>query len=594
MFTQIASRNSLASYSSASGVKCARAAKSPSSLAVLSLLLFTGLLAGTACGQTALGNGRGLEADLSGRGIGNVPRPDFMAEVRMRNDLVTGNAVGGRSFRGNVGYRSGDEFRGSLGSDANFSFRRDSISSGIGGVGLRGTSSLQYQYSMSTSNQFGTAPSLSTLGGQIEQNKTDFNLRSSSPRRITSGEYTTIGDGWNNLAPRLGTLRSTSTFNSISSLNPAVIGSRETPQGVESLTASSLLGLRSVPQRRLQGDGELPPGAVNQAAAPTRVNTAVGGAVPNEATPPGTETGNIRTAYTQVTDRFRKASGNAARPSQPVENQAGDAPATEKTAPEALDWETRIAKLREQLEITSREREERLARASLRARVLDPEKVDAKARPKDGLISKDKAVTKKDPKAAGEAAGIAFIDFDPATLEMIRAAAGEVDAYTLSSAEKDLYSRYMTQGSAAMASGKYFDAEEQFARCLAVAPGDPMASAARLNSQLGGALFLSAALNLEALLGKHPELATTRYTGGTMPSAKRLGDIAIVLRERISKDTQLGAAPPRDASLLLAYTGYQLKDVGIMQEGLTALSASNAASGHDDALHKLLKAVWAP
>jgi len=73
-----------------------------------------------------------------------------------------------------------------------------------------------------------------------------------------------------------------------------------------------------------------------------------------------------------------------------------------------------------------------------------------------------------------------------------------------------------------------------------------------------------------------------------------LGDIAIVLRERISKDTQLGAAPPRDASLLLAYTGYQLKDVGIMQEGLTALSASNAASGHDDALHKLLKAVWAP
>ncbi|MCX5691534.1 MAG: hypothetical protein NTV94_17375 [Planctomycetota bacterium] len=150
----------------------------------------------------------------------------------------------------------------------------------------------------------------------------------------------------------------------------------------------------------------------------------------------------------------------------------------------------------------------------------------------------------------------------------------------------------MTDGSAALARGRYFDAEEQFARCLSVSPGDPMASAARINAQLGGALFLSAAVNLVALLDQHPEVTGVRYTGETMPSPKRLADIAIVLRERIARVQTEMATVPQDAAFLLAYVGYQLKDASILQEGFAALEKTDASTGSNAHIYALVKGVW--
>src|SRR2546423_569446 len=85
-----------------------------------------------------------------GSGGINPARPDFAAEVRLRNAIVTGNAPGGISFRGDVGYRAPGEFMGSLGSNDSFAFRRDSYYSGLGGLGIRGTDALQYQFAMAT------------------------------------------------------------------------------------------------------------------------------------------------------------------------------------------------------------------------------------------------------------------------------------------------------------------------------------------------------------------------------------------------------------------------------------------------------------
>src|SRR5690606_2294464 len=75
---------------------------------------------------------------------------DLAAEMRFRNAVVTGNAPGGLSFRGDVGYRAAGEFTGRLGADDTFSFRRDTVYSGLGGMGLRGTDSLQYQFALTT------------------------------------------------------------------------------------------------------------------------------------------------------------------------------------------------------------------------------------------------------------------------------------------------------------------------------------------------------------------------------------------------------------------------------------------------------------
>jgi hypothetical protein len=87
-----------------------------------------------------------------GSGGLNPSRPDFAQEVRLRNAIVTGNVPGGMSFRGNVGYRAPGELETNLGSNELFAFRRDSYYSGLGGLGIRGTEALQYQFAATTGN----------------------------------------------------------------------------------------------------------------------------------------------------------------------------------------------------------------------------------------------------------------------------------------------------------------------------------------------------------------------------------------------------------------------------------------------------------
>ncbi len=538
------------------------------------------MLAGTlAHGQTALGNGRGLEADLSGRGIGNAPRADFMREVRLRNDVVTGNAVGGRSFRGNVGYRAADEFRGSLGSDDLFSFRRDSITTGQSGTGLRGTGSLQYQYSFSTGNQFGS--SLSRSGGGTQDDKTQLPI-DRSPRRVTNDTGQGLGEGWNTLAPKMGTLRSTSTYNTLSSLNPSVIGARQTRDGIESLTASSLLGLRAVERKR--DSTELPPGLVNPPVRTPNVNTPVPTTPTNvpegleQSVRPGTAPSGVApaqeatTAYSQIAQRYKSLQ----KPDDVDQNS----------------WEERMVAIRKQLQEARENRDLNTDRKSS----LTSNKGDES--PKLMTAQEQAKGTAQGGASKTSDRSTNLIQLDAVTIDLIRAAGGEVSSYALTSVEQDLYSKYMTQGSAALAAGRYFDAEENFARSLSISPGDPSASAARLNAQLGAALFLSAAVNLEELLQKHPEMATTRYTNDTMPSPARLASIVTLLRDRVAKDVSIGVMPPRDASLLLAYVGFQTQNNALTAEGLDlldkAVAGAPASSSGGDALCTLLRALWLP
>jgi hypothetical protein len=533
-------------------------------------------IAGTAAGQTALGTGRGLEADLSTIKRGNAPRPDFMAEVRMRNDLVTGNATGGRSFRGDVGYRSADEFRGALGEDDLFSFRRDSVGAGAAGIGFRGTGSLQYQYSYSTANQFNGAdsPTMSRLGGATGVSKLEpAGTMLRQPRRVSTDSFSGLGDGWELLAPRLGTLRSTSTFNSLDSLNPTMVGERTGARGEkEWMTASSLLGFRVTQPNRTV---EPPPGSLARPTGAQRLNQPA-----QEMDERERLNQEVRTSYAELLERMDQEAGKlGVQPSlgtQPDKEPArepapgadpGKEPAKEGEPATAQPpgWQGKISELREQLRAprTLRKpltKEERAAGMGGRT--------DAKA---------------EDPSKP---------QFDAATLALIRKGGGEVGSYTLSTVEKDLYSRYMTDGAAALAQGRYFDAEEQFARCLALSPGDPMASAARINSQLGAALFLSAAVNLHELLERHPEMAGIRYTGETIPSKSRLTDVAEVLRERIAKAKAEKATVPEEAGFLLAYVGFQLGEQAVVDEGFAALDASAAATGPNAAMLELIKGVW--
>ena len=541
-------------------------------------------MAGVAAGQTALGTGRGLEADLSTIKRGNVPRPDFMAEVRMRNDLVTGNATGGRSFRGDVGYRSADEFRGALGEDDLFSFRRDSVGAGAAGIGFRGTSSLQYQYSYSTANQFNGADSgtMSRLGGVTGASKLEpAGTMLRQPRRVSTDSFSGLGEGWDRLAPRLGTLRSTSTFNSLDSLNPTMVGERTGVRGEkEWMTASSLLGFRVTQPKRMD---EPPPGSLARPVGAQRLNQPAQDTDEKERL-----NKEVRTSYAELLERMDQEAGKlgvqpspATQPgTEPAKEPApgaepGKEPAKEGTPSPSQEpgWQGKISELREQLR----------APRTLRKPLTKEERAA-------GMV--ERAGGKAETKAGATTDASSKPQFDAATLALIRKGGGEVGSYTLSTVEKDLYSRYMTDGAAALAQGRYFDAEEQFARCLALSPGDPMASAARINSQLGAALFLSAAVNLHELLERHPEMAGIRYTGEAIPSKARLTDVAEVLRERIAKAKAEQAPVPEEAGFLLAYVGFQLGEQAVVDEGFAALDASAAPTGPNAAMLELIKGVW--
>jgi hypothetical protein len=537
----------------------------------ISLALLTAIAAGQASnplqadfsrpGGAALGDGRILERDFSGRGIGNVPRKDYLAEVRMRNSIVTGTAVGGRSFRGDVGYTAPGDFRGTLGSDDLFSFRRDSISAATSGVGLRGTDSLQYQYSYTTSNQFRGIPTISESGtlsrlGGSSVGATAVPQESPFTRATSRGtvdDFSGLGEGWSRVAPQMNTLRSTSAFESTRQLSPSVVAVRRTPAGMESETASSLLGLRMVQPRKSDRPMEEAP------AQPQTVNRGIdpitGRVIPAETM--GTEEATssreardrarqgVRTAYEDLVDRYDRAT---------VPAPAGAAESDPRPP-----WQRRVLTLRERLDAM-----ERVRLGGTQAGVTGTEETEL---------------------SPGSSA------FDAETLEMIRAAGGRVAIYGyIPELDRELYGRYMRDGARMLSEGRYFDAEEQFSRGLSVAPGDQTASAARINAQLGAALFLSAGVNMRALFLAHPELVGVRFEGETIPSAQRLKDVAEMLRDRISKNVAIGDSPPWDASLLLAYVGFQTDDQAVVREGLDFLSASQGDA--PDPLVPLLRGVW--
>ncbi|MBX3410228.1 MAG: hypothetical protein KF859_10125 [Phycisphaeraceae bacterium] len=540
------------------------------STAAISLTLLAGIAAGQSNnplqadfsrpGGAALGDGRILERDFSGRGVGNVPRKDFLAEVRMRNSIVTGTAVGGRSFRGDVGYSAPDEFRGALGSDDLFSFRRDSIVSAGSGVGLRGTDSLQYQYSYTTSNQFRGIPTisesgtLSRIGGgppgvSAALQESPFTRAAS---RGTVDDFSGLGEGWSRIAPQMNTLRSTSSFESTRQLSPAIVAVRQTPAGVESETASSLLGLRMVQPRKSDRPLEqavTPPRTVNRGIDPL-----TGRVIPAETAGEGETSSRdardralrgARTAYEDLVERYERAEVRA-----PAAMAEGD------TRP---PWQRRVLTLRERLDAMERAR-----LGGEQTGVGDGEETEL---------------------SPGSTA------FEAETLRMIREAGGRVASFGhLPEVDRELYVRYMREGASMLAQGRYFDAEEQFSRCLSVAPGDQTASAARINAQIGAALFLSAGINMRALFLAHPEIVGVRYEGETIPSQSRLKDVAQLLRDRIAKGAKIGDTPPWDASLLLAYVGFQTDDPAVVREGLDLLAASQGAA--PDPLVPLLRGVW--
>lgn len=579
------------------------------------LLAACGLLtaADFAAAQNALGDGRGLEREM-----GNAPRPTrtFRDELNLRNAIVTGNAPGGASFRGDVGYRAPGEFTGSLGSNDLFSFRRDTaLSSAVATGRIRGNDAIRYQFEYAG-------------GGGVDREFNPLIIRDgagSATRGSLSDEFRpgrgTRSNTFQTL-PGSGTLRSTSAFEVGRALSPTSVGRQLLSDGnTRSVTASGLRGViyttdapdSSREDRRRSNE------LVERISDPSRA--------PERA--PGTERAveRARTSYDDLRERLdrqtgaRDAEGDAdargsdasnpdnatpnrdaspgtdnapglrSNPSDPARSPSDPSVATpgssgrgRPSGPESrdgqIDWKDRLAEIRRAL----REQDQKESTAAGKSGT------PGKASGTDPLRA-----TGRD--AEDRAAPSGRISSD--TFNAIRAAGVSVDNLISplrdDSDRRDVFARHMRSGQTALAAGRYFDAEEQFAHARELRDADPSAMVGRLHAQLGAGMYRSAAINLRQIATDHPETLGMTYRGVLLPQPERLDSIKSDLSELIqpASPEKLDLAMKREAGLLLAYLGFQQGDTALVERGLRAMQTTAERVGaNDDALGQLLRGVW--
>ncbi len=508
---------------------------------------------GAAQAQHALGDGTRLDRNLMRGSSGvNPPGRDLSAEIRFRNGIITGNAPGGFSFRGDVGYRAPGEFMGTLGSNELFRYRRDTVYSGLAGLGIRGTDALQYQFALTTGN----APPQGFVGpGLVERSG-----RSAVASEIRRGELP-VADP--NLPVRelpasdpradprgqeLWTLRSTSGFVSTRGLSPSVIGMAPGSDGRGyNITASQLRGLSVEPaytgqpqEQPVEPRPEPPPGSARPADLKAPLEAPGGEAESKSvaARPAGAAPVTFRSGYDELIERLSRS-----------------LPGEERAEQSKLPlWQQRINEARRDLEQAQR----------------------LTAKPGEEEPAGD------EPTGPG--------GFRAETLRMLKESRGQIGKLAPPEGS-DAYSAHMRRAEEYLKHGQYFFAEERFRAALSVKPDDPMAAIGRIHAQLGASLFASAALNLRMLLISHPELVGARYEANLLPDPARIQRIL----DRLNTVAESGKVLGRDSGLLIAYLGYQTRDPAAVERGLTIMEQLAPGETPDPQLQKLgalLREVW--
>lgn len=504
--------------------------------------------------QNAIGSGNKLDRSPQ-KGSGGVNQPtqnDLQESLRLRNAIVTGNAAGGMSFRGSVGYVGEREFRGELGSDDLFSFRRDSLYSGISGLGIRGTDALQYQFAMTTGSRPPTsiagslAISRDSFSGQVGDLGVNDNALKSDEgpiRRLDPAEQQDVaGTG-------LWRLRSASGYITDKSLASSYIGTLNTGQGeTYDVTASPLEGVRVFdPATVSPGSQGLRPQTT------TNTQNLIQRLAPNNS---ALIDSTGLTGHEKILSRLRDSY-----------SQTADSTTAQDLVQQVLNQNDKI---REYLEgITS-------------IPALDTNfegETPTDGSPGNEIPEEDLTPRQRLIRDFEE------MDIDPAIIEAMRSSSTTVDELiaNASPADRNYYAIHLNQGHQSMKEGNYFDAEARFALALSIKPGDPTASMARVHAQIGAGLTMSAATNLRETFTVNPTMITARYAPGLIPPASRLRDMVPRL-QTLADGAGLRA---RQSALVLAYIGYQLNDDAVTKEGLDRLELET-----EDRLAALLRLIW--
>lgn len=514
-----------------------------------------------AVGQSALGDGRALDRPLQQGVRHNTPVSNLAAELRFRNAIVTGNAPGGASFRGDVGYRASGEFTGGdpelidalerLGLDAGslggaasndlFSFQRDALYSGLPTRGIRGIEGLQQQMRLATGTSVGDFAAL-PIARRASTSAPGFGVTADAGTIDPFGLTT-------------GTLRSTSEYLSDAFLRPREFVRDSTDRPGEALTvysATPLLGVSRSEQLRPAAE----PDPAESEAPDGRLGVRFDSYIDSRL---------VSKTYIEMFEELRSRAAEAAaeRPEPTPEPAPADPgapgvdlslPAGEPPADEApADAERRPSEL-----------EARLARLR--------EAMRGAAAPDGDDDFRDADVER--------------------TLKLISDAASVIETLVPADESRDFYAEQMRAAQRHLRDGRWFDAEERFTGALAIRPNDPLAAAGRIHSEIGATLFLSASINLQRLLRQSPEFVAVRFDPSLLPNESRLATVVARLRDNIA-----GVNPmARHSGLLLAYLGHQTNNRELIDAGFEAVLRVDAADNPDapvDPFTDILRRAWA-
>jgi hypothetical protein len=578
-------------------------------------------------GQDALGRGDALDSNLSTTG-GRFNAPARQDNFRQRNLMITDDVVGGRGFRGSVGYTAESDFRGLLGSDALFGFRADSAWSDISFIN-RGDTYQRLRFGENLGlveyrREF-TGATGSRLADGLQPSQ---ELINSQLRLDQVGASTSLSEQVDDLAEpmRLGTFRDAqgSPYSiSVSGLR----GVAMTPQTQD----ASLLGLSSYDAARIQDDvrqerrfgmiGAAYEVSYDAEALLERLNTdrdRLGALAeareprlvePRESQVPDDERPGLvrtrvdseaepeflriqqrlaeRTLTLRLDDRDMSEPGTEDDEQAEIEQLQQDlnrlrstlttgAPGTdEQDDDEQTDGESRDGTQRP---ATPEERREARQREGLGSPSLPGEGVRQgmrERREQDMRDIEDRSDAREFPRRTVEQ-----LLTERHLAEILRH--GE-RITNLSGGDPTRFNELVSEGEEKLRTGEYFLADRRFAQALRLQPGHPLATAGLAHAQLGAGYYLSAAYTLHSLFSNQPEMIDARYEEGLVPNRPRLDRAVEVLEKRLPSETDRASN-----AFLLAYLGRLSGERAVIERGLDALEQSDP----NDPLLPLLRAIW--
>ncbi|BAM02362.1 hypothetical protein [Phycisphaera mikurensis] len=155
---------------------------------------------------------------------------------------------------------------------------------------------------------------------------------------------------------------------------------------------------------------------------------------------------------------------------------------------------------------------------------------------------------------------------------------------TLRGARQNRINESLAGAEAALAEGRFFDAESLYRQVVLDAGEQPLARVGLVHAQMAAGMIRSAALSLRELYNDHPELISARYAEKLLPPADRMA----WLRDELQKLIDDPQSPKAEPALMLAYLGRQVESRQLVRYGLALAEEARPA----DPLFSLLRAAW--